>query len=61
MTDLNDVLFRFVEYYHYLESSFVDIARIIPLENTSDTFSPRLYEILQSTCSQVEANCKNHV
>ena len=56
--DLNDGLFRFVEYYHYLESSFVDIVRIIPLENAPDTFSPRLYEILQSTCSQVEAIVK---
>ena len=58
MVDWNDGLFRLVEYYHYLESSFVDITRMIPLENTPDTFSPRLYEILQSTCSQVEAIVK---
>ena len=46
MADLYDKLTRFEEYYHYLESSFVDITRIIPLENEPDTFSPRLYEIL---------------
>ena len=54
MTDLYDKLFKFEEYYHYLESSFVDITGIIPLENDPDTFSPRLYEILQSACSQVD-------
>ena len=47
-------LTRFEEYYHYLESSFIDTIRIIPLENDPDTFSPRLYEILQSTCSQID-------
>ena len=54
MRYLDDKLFQFEEYYHYLESSFADIMRIIPLENKPDTFSPRLYEILQSVCSQVE-------
>ena len=54
MADLYDKLTQFEEYYHYLESSFVDITRIIPLENEPDTFSPRLYEILQSTCSQID-------
>ena len=58
MADLYDKLTRFEEYYHYLESSFVDITRIIPLENEPDTFSPRLYEILQSTCSQVDGILK---
>ena len=54
MADMYDKLTRFEEYYHYLESSFIDTARIIPLENKPDTFSPRLYEILQSTCSQID-------
>lgn len=58
MTDLDAKLFKLEEYYHYLESSFVDVTRIIPLENTSDTFSPRLYEILQSVCSQVDGIVK---
>ena len=54
MTDLYYTLARFEEHYHYLESSFVDITRLIPLENEPDTFSPRLYELLQSVCSQVD-------
>ena len=54
MANMYDKLTRFEEYYHYLESSFVDTIRIIPLENESSTFSPRLYEILQSTCSQID-------
>ena len=58
MTALDDKLFKFEEHYRYLESSFIDIVRTIPLENTPDTFSPRLYEILQSTCSQVEGIVK---
>ena len=58
MADLYDKLFGFEEHYHYLESSFMDAVKIIPLENSPDTFSPRLYEILQSTCSQVEGIVK---
>ena len=58
MTTLDDKLFKFEEHYSYLESSFIDITRTIPLENTPDTFSPRLYEILQSICSQVEGIVK---
>ena len=54
MTDLDDALSKFEEHYRYLESSFLDITRIIPLENKPETFSPRLYEILQSICSQVD-------
>ena len=58
MTDLDNNLLKFEEYYRYLESSFISITRIIPLENTPDTFSPRLYEILQSVCSQVDGILK---
>ena len=47
-------LARFQEYYRYLESSFVNTLQIIPLHNEPNTFSPRLYEILQSTCSQID-------
>lgn len=58
MTTLDNKLFKFEEHYRYLESSFIDITQTIPLENTPDTFSPRLYEILQSICSQVEGIVK---
>ena len=54
MPSLDGKLFKFEEHYRYLESSFIDITQTIPLENTPDTFSPRLYEILQSVCSQVD-------
>ncbi len=54
MDDPDNRMLRFEEYYRYLEWSFNEITRIIPLENHPDTFSPRLYEILQSTCSQIE-------
>ena len=58
MADLDDKLFILEEHYQYLESSFVDVVKLIPLENNPDTFSPRLYEILQSTCSQVDSIVK---
>jgi len=54
----NETRLKLVDYYFYLESSFIDISMIIPLENPPKTFSPRLYEILQSTCSQVESLSK---
>lgn len=54
----NETRLKLVDYYFYLESSFIEISRIIPLENPPETFSPRLYEILQSTCSQVESIAK---
>ena len=40
--------------YFETERQFIEISRIIPLDNTSDTYSPRLYDILQSSCGQVE-------
>ena len=56
--DVDDKLLLFAEYYHYLESSFTDVIRIIPLENHPETFSPRLYEILHSIGSQIEGVLK---
>src|SRR3989338_11458631 len=40
--------------YFELERQFIEISRIIPLDNPSDTYSPRLYDILQTSCVQVE-------
>ena len=54
----DDKLLLFEEYYNYLESSFIDVTKMIPLENTPETFSPRLYEILHSVCSQIEGVLK---
>ena len=54
-----DEMLRLENYYFYLESSFIETIRIIPFENRSKTFSPRLYEILQGTCSQIESILKS--
>jgi len=40
--------------YYEIERRFIEISRIIPLENPPETYSPRLYEILQTSCGQVE-------
>jgi len=42
------------ESYYELERRFIEISRIIPLDNSGDTYSPRLYDILQTSCGQVE-------
>ena len=51
---LND-LQKLTDYYYYLESSLIDLIQTIPLENNGKTYSPKLYDILQSTCSQFES------
>ena len=42
------------ESYYEIERRFIEISRIIPLDNTPETYSPRLYDILQTSCGQVE-------
>ena len=42
------------ESYYELERRFIEISRIIPMDNSGDTYSPRLYDILQTACGQVE-------
>ena len=42
------------ESYYELERRFIEISRIIPFENSGTTHSPRLYDILQTSCGQVE-------
>lgn len=56
--NIEENLLEFEKYYNKLESSFIDVIKIIPLENDSKTFSPRLYELLQSICSQIEGVMK---
>ena len=56
--DAYDKRVLFEEYYSYLESSFMDVMKMIPLENKPETFSPRLYELLHSVCSQTEGVLK---
>lgn len=45
---------QMLNYYFEIENEFNEITRIIPLENESNTFSPKLYSILQNSCVQVE-------
>ena len=52
--DLNEKRLKLVDHYFYIENSFIELTRIIPLDNPDDTYSPRLYEILQSVCSSIE-------
>jgi hypothetical protein len=42
------------DFYIDTEKRFIDLIRIIPLDNDPKTYSPILYDILQSTCSQAE-------
>lgn len=40
--------------YKDLERQFVELSYIIPLKNKPETYSPRLYNVLQSACGQIE-------
>ena len=46
------------DYYVYLESSLIDTIQIIPLKNNGKTYSPKLYDIFRSACSQFESLLK---
>lgn len=41
--------------YLHTERQFLEISRIIPLDNSSKTYSPDLYAILLTTCGQIES------
>ena len=53
-----DDLPEMLDHYFYLESSLIDTIQIIPLGNNGRTYSPKLYDILQSTCSHFESLLK---
>jgi len=40
--------------YFGTEYQFIEVSRVISVDNASETFSPRLYSILGDACSQVE-------
>ena len=52
--DFTEKLRQMLDAYFETELLFIELSRIIPLDSTPDTYSPRLYEILQSSCGQVE-------
>src|SRR5579885_3105939 len=45
-------------FYLYTDREFNELSQIIPLDNKLETYSPRFYNILQSTCGQVENICR---
>ncbi len=40
--------------YFQTEGQFIEISKVISIDNTPETFSPRLYNILGDSCNQVE-------
>ena len=45
--------FAMEDAYFFDERKLIDLGHTIPFNNTDETFSPILYDILQSSCSQV--------
>ena len=43
-----------LDYHMEVEQQFFEVLRTIPLENHATVFSPKLYNILQNSCVQVE-------
>src|SRR6185312_8693891 len=46
---------KMLDFYFETERQFIDLSRVIPLDNLPDTYSPIFYNILQSSCGQVES------
>src|SRR2546425_7011110 len=42
----------------YTDRELHELSQLIPLDNKLETYSPRLYNILQSSCGQVENMCR---
>lgn len=45
---------KMLDAYYELETQLMEIHRIIPFDNDPDTYSIRLYQILQTACAQIE-------
>lgn len=52
--DFMDKRLKMVDFYLETEQQFLELIRTIPLDNDPKTYSPKLYNILQSSCGQVE-------
>lgn len=52
--DFRDKRLRMLDFYIETELQFLELIRTIPLDNDPNTYSPKLYNILQSSCGQVE-------
>ncbi len=49
----NDNIEKMQNFYLDTERQFIELSYIIPLDNDVKTYSPRLYNIFQSTCGQI--------
>ncbi|HYL66079.1 MAG TPA: hypothetical protein VEU72_02890 [Nitrosopumilaceae archaeon] len=49
-----DDIEKMYKLYLDTERQFVELSRIIPLDNKPETYSPRLYSIFHTACGQVE-------
>lgn len=45
---------QMLDFYYVTEREFLELIEIIPLDNEPQTYSPKFYNILQSSCGQVE-------
>lgn len=52
--DFEADIIKMLDFYFETEKQFIELARIIPVSNPPNTHSPILYNILQSSCGQVE-------
>jgi len=59
--NLRDFLDEMRWIYLSTEQQLLEFEKIIPLNNPDETYSPRLYSILQLTCSQIESMMKRFV
>ena len=54
MPDFHEIRDEMKNAYFGTEHQFIEVSRVISVDNNPDTFSPRLYSILGDACSQVE-------
>lgn len=54
MVDFNENIDELKNAYFGTEHQFIEVSRVISVDNDPSTFSPRLYSILGDACSQVE-------
>lgn len=52
--DLNEARQIMLKFYFYTEKQYKEFIDIIPLGNSATTHSPILYNVLQSSCGQIE-------
>ncbi|MCH7561866.1 MAG: hypothetical protein IIC67_10975 [Thaumarchaeota archaeon] len=54
MPNFHEILDEMKSAYFGTEHQFIEVSRVISVDNNPDTFSPQLYSILGDACNQVE-------